>query len=298
MPILSNESKTANVAFPTFSGTTDEDYLKFEREMRDCFKRNRIRREDQSRKLREMLKGSIQRIIPENLEDIEQAFQLLKAIYGDPSRVMKAKKAKLMALGNFPKPGSKQPSHLKMQVEWLVSMELLLKEVFHLSTLSKDMYCEIFSPSTLRSIKSFFPYYLLEEMCLLPHDTTKNTMEGLYNFIIELREKIQLIIRDSGGDTVLEFCHNLVRSKSSTTDGCDEDDEANGEDCDYNLNPFPGVEGSKVFQLDVLMAGGEISDVDVDYEPGDDIDDVPYDEDDLYDMLTSVDAMPDVHHSH
>ena len=54
MPILSNESKTANVAFPTFSGTTDEDYLKFEREMRDCIKRNRIRREDQSRKLREM----------------------------------------------------------------------------------------------------------------------------------------------------------------------------------------------------------------------------------------------------
>ena len=49
-----NKSKTANVAFPTFSGTTDEDYLKFEREMRDCIKRNRIRREDQSRKLREM----------------------------------------------------------------------------------------------------------------------------------------------------------------------------------------------------------------------------------------------------
>ena len=49
-----NKSKTANVAFPTFSDTTDEDYLKFEREMRDCIKRNRIRREDQSRKLREM----------------------------------------------------------------------------------------------------------------------------------------------------------------------------------------------------------------------------------------------------
>ena len=201
-----------------------------------------------------------------------QTLKLLKAIYGDPSRVMKAKKAKLMALGNFPKPGSKQPSHLKMQVEWLVSMELLLKEVFHLSTLSKDMYCEIFSPSTLSSIKSFFPYYLLEEMCLLPHDTSKNTMEGLYNFLIELREKIQLIIRDSGGDTVLEFCHNLVRSKSAATDGYDEDD--------YNHNPVPGVEGSKVFQLDVLMAGGEVSDVYIDNEPEDDDDaSSPYDED-------------------
>ena len=175
-------------------------------------------------------------------------------------------------------------------------MELLLKEVFHLTTLSKDMYCEIFSPSTLRSIKSFFPYYLLEEMCLLPHDTAKNTMEGLYNFIIELREKIQLIIRDSGGDTVLEYCHNLVRSRSVATDGCDEDDEINGEDCDYNHNPVPGVEGSKVFLLDVLMSGGEVPDVDVDHEPEDD--DVPYDEDDFYAMLSSVDAMPDVHHSH
>ena len=27
------------------------------------------------------------------------------------------------------KPGSKQPSHLKIQVEWLLSMELLLKEL-------------------------------------------------------------------------------------------------------------------------------------------------------------------------
>ena len=125
-------------------------------------------------------------------------------------------------------------------------------------------------------------------MCILPHDTTKNTMEGLYNFIIELREKIQLIIRDSGGDTVLEFCHNLVRSKSAATDGCDEDD--------YNHNPVPGVEGSKVFQLDVLMAGGGVTDVD--HDPEDDVDNAPYDEDDLYDMLTSVDAMPDSHLSH
>ena len=294
-----NESKTANIAFPTFSGSSDEDYLKFEREMRDCFNRNRIRREDQSRKLREMLKGSIQKIIPENLEDIEQAFQLLKAIYGDPSRVMKAKKAKLMSLGNFPKPGSKQPSHLKMQLEWLMSLELLLKEVFQLTTLSKDMYCEIFSPSTLRSIKSFFPYYLLEEMCLLPHDTTKNTMEGLYNFIIDLREKIQLIIRDTGGDGVLDFCHNLVRTRSDATGGCAEDDNANGDDRDYNLNHVPGAKGSQVFQLDVLMAGGEVSDVDVDHEP-EDVDDAssPYDEDDLYAMLTSVDAMPDLNLSH
>ena len=85
MPILSNESKTANVAFPTFSGATDEDYLKFEREMRYCIKRNRIRREDKSRKHREMLKGSAQWVIPENLKDIKQAFQLLRALFGDPS---------------------------------------------------------------------------------------------------------------------------------------------------------------------------------------------------------------------
>ena len=294
-----NEPKTAQVKFPTFRGSADEDYLKFEKEVRSCFKRNRIRREVQVKKLRDLLEGPVKNIVPENLEDVDQGFQLLKALYGDPSRVMKAKKAKLIALGNFPKPGSKQPSHLKMQLEWLMSLELLLKEVFHLATLSKDMYCEIFSPSTLRSIKSFFPYYLLEEMCLLPHDTTKNTMEGLYNFIIDLREKIQLIIRDTGGDGVLDFCHNLVRTRSDATGGCAKDDDANGDDCDYNLNHVPGVEGSQVFQLDVLMAGGEVSDVYIDNEPGDDDDaSSPYDEDDLYAMLTSVDVMPDLNLSH
>ena len=136
-------------------------------------------------------------------------------------------------------------------------------------------------------------------MCLLPHDTTKNTLEGLYNFIIDLREKIQLIIRDSGGDGVLDFCHNLVRTRSDATGGCAEDDNANGDDRDYNLNHVPGAKGSQVFQLDVLMAGGEVSDVDVDHEP-EDVDDAssPYDEDDLYAMLTSVDAMPDLNLSH
>ena len=250
-----NESKIANVAFPTFSGTSDEDYLKFEREVRDCFKRNRVRREVQCKKLRELLKGTVKNIVPENLEDVEQGFQLLKSLYGDPSRVMKAKKGKLMALGNFPKPGSKQPSHLKMQLEWLLSMELLLKEVFYLTTLSKDMYCEIFCPSTLRSIKSFFPYYLLEEMCLLPHDTTKNTMESLYNFIIELREKIQLIIRDADGDGV----------------------------------QVPSANLSNVYQLDLLMEGGDVPDTDVDpdLEYQDDLA-LSGEKDDLYAMLETT----------
>ena len=136
-----------------------------------------------------------------------------------------------------------------------MSMELLLKEFFYLTTLSKDMNCEFFCPSTLRSIKSFFPYYLLEEMCLLPHDTTKNTMESLYNFIIELREKIQLIIRDADGDGVR----------------------------------VPGANLSNVYQLDLLMEGGDVPDTDADpdLEYQDDLA-LSGEKDDLYAMLETT----------
>ena len=80
---------------------------------------------------------------------------------------------------------------------------------------------------------------------------------------------------------MLEFCHNLVMTKSVATKG------------------QKGDTNASVYQLDILMAGGELSDIDIYPEYNDDVDDPsPYDEDDLYAMLSSVDAMPDFYLSH
>ena len=85
-----NKSKTSTVRLPMFSGRDDEDYSLFEKEIKKVFVTNRIRRDDQVKKLRENLKGHPKRIIPKTLENIDEAFRILQEIYGNPKK--KAKK--------------------------------------------------------------------------------------------------------------------------------------------------------------------------------------------------------------
>ena len=47
-----NKSKSYDVKFPQFSGSLDEDFIKFQRDFKNCFRVNRIRLEDQPSKLK------------------------------------------------------------------------------------------------------------------------------------------------------------------------------------------------------------------------------------------------------
>lgn len=120
-----SKSKTANVKYPTFSGNKDEDYLRWEKEVREAFVSNRVKTADQAKILRDdCLKGEAKSYIPKDLEDIEGAFKILKidAGYGDSSRMMTFKKEKLLNMGKYPKPGSLSPSHLKQQIHRIHSL--------------------------------------------------------------------------------------------------------------------------------------------------------------------------------
>ena len=98
-----SKSKTANVKFPTFGGGQEEDFFKFEKEVRKGFLTNRIKRDDQVGKLRECLRNHPKTMIPASMEDIEEAWNVLKTVYGDAARLMKVKKANIAALGRMPK---------------------------------------------------------------------------------------------------------------------------------------------------------------------------------------------------
>ena len=52
-----SKSKSADLVLPTFSGKLEEDFSKFQREMLKGFKANKVKKEDQVKKLRENLKG-------------------------------------------------------------------------------------------------------------------------------------------------------------------------------------------------------------------------------------------------
>ena len=49
-------------------------------------------------------------------------------------------------------------------MEWLLSTELLIKDLMELAAEDEDCYCEVYNPTMLRQIKAFFPIKNLEEM--------------------------------------------------------------------------------------------------------------------------------------
>ena len=73
-------------------------------------------------------------------------------MYGDPSRLVHARKSKLIALGTLPKPKSKYPNHVKQQIEWLLEFEILLNDLFELAKQNSDCFCEVYNTSILKII--------------------------------------------------------------------------------------------------------------------------------------------------
>ena len=86
---------------PTFEVNGKEDFSKFEKEMKNGLITNRVKRTDQVAKLRESLRGSPKQMIPSTLEDIDEAWRILRDIYGDPGRVMKDRRATIQAMGRM-----------------------------------------------------------------------------------------------------------------------------------------------------------------------------------------------------
>ena len=74
-------SKASDVKFPSFQGLEGEDFLKFQKEFLDALKCNRIRKESQVAKLKECLKSTPRTIVPDNLEDVDEALGILKSMY-------------------------------------------------------------------------------------------------------------------------------------------------------------------------------------------------------------------------
>ena len=194
-------SKASNVSFPMFQGFEGEDFLKFQKEFLDAVKCNRIRKESHVPKLKECLKGTPRLIIPDSLEDIDEALGILKSMYGDPSRLVKARKSKLIAMGPLPKPKSKYPNHVKQQVEWLLAFELIMNDLFELANQNMDCFCEIYNTSMLKIVKGAFPYWIHQDFANYA-GTAKEVLAKIHDYVIQLRQSTQKIMRDLDGGTI------------------------------------------------------------------------------------------------
>ena len=192
-----NKSSTSTIKYPTFSGLDEEDYSLFEKEMLRCFRINRCRREDQVKKLRDCLKAHPRSMIPQSMENIDEAWRILKEIYGDCSRVMNARRKKILSLGLYPKKGSSIQA-IKDQVEWLLKLEINLQGIFDIGDKNPSMERLAFSPDLISTISELFPYNIQVELTEFSDDDSKEELSLILEYIKELRSTSQKLLKKKG----------------------------------------------------------------------------------------------------
>ena len=146
---------------------------------------NRVRKYDQVSKLRECLRLDAKGLIPSTMDDIEEAWKILVKRYGDPSRVMAARKQKLKNLGNLP-PNGKDMESLKNPVEWLIKFKTTLTDIMELANSNLDMEYEAYNGDMITTIRLLFPMDMNGKLIL--KGTSQYQVQKMKQFAEELRE--------------------------------------------------------------------------------------------------------------
>ena len=114
-------------------------------------------------------------------------------------------------------------------MEWLLTMELLIKDLMDLAAEDEDCYCEVYNPTMLRQIKAFFPIKNHEEMSKF-HGSAKEKFEQLYDYVLELRQCSQAVLKDDDPGPTDE--DDLYDDASGSDDDLDSDDVLSDESKD------------------------------------------------------------------
>ena len=138
------------------------------------------------RKFIECLRGHPKHIIPASMYNIEDAWKTLDAIYGDPSRVMAAKKNKILSMKQFPKDENSGKT-LKEKVEWLMKLEITLKEVVELADSDEEMEKEAYSGSMITTVRNLFSFVYLSDLSKY-RGTGRQKLLKMIEYVSDLRE--------------------------------------------------------------------------------------------------------------
>ena len=194
------KSKTATVKLPVFSGLQAEDFSKFRKEVEMGMKINRVRRYDQVSKLRECLRLDAKSLIPSTMINIDEAWKVLSKRYGDPGRVMAARKQKLRELGHFP-PCGKDLESFKNQVQWLIRFETTLDDIMELANTNLDMEYEAYNGVMVNTIIKLFPVDLGDK--LIFEGTFQYKVRKMREFTEKLRETKQELMKVYEGEVMI-----------------------------------------------------------------------------------------------
>ena len=191
-----SRSKAADVRLPKFGGRNEEDFFKFKKEMIQGFRSNKVKREDQVRKLRENLLDQPKTMISPDLKSIDDAWSILMDMYGDSSRVMAAKKQKLCNMGMYPSRTTRggRLGTLKTQIEWVTKMEVLLKDIIELGEESEQHDRDAFGSDTILTVQGFLPFSMQKELdkdLKSVENDGKEQLEVIIEFLKESRSTSQ-----------------------------------------------------------------------------------------------------------
>ena len=76
-----SKSKAADVKLQKFNGKPEQDFSKFKIDMIKGFKSNKVRKEDQVKKLRENLFDQPKTLIPVGMDSIDDAWKILTNVW-------------------------------------------------------------------------------------------------------------------------------------------------------------------------------------------------------------------------
>ena len=151
----------------------------------------------------------------------------IEQIYGDPARVMAARKRKLSSLGSLHR-DKKNSRAVKKQVEWLMKVEVTLKEIIELAQEDEEMENEAYNGSMISTVRDLFPFRYLSELTEFK-GSGKEKLLKMVSYIENLRENRQEMMKgceehdaEGGGadDAVDEMYEDTL---TDTEDSIDEE---------------------------------------------------------------------------
>ena len=193
-----SKSKAADVKLPRFGGKPHENFAKFKAEMLKGFKSNKVRKDDQVKKLRENLFDQPKTMVPFGMESIMDAWKILDDMYGDAARVMNAKVLELRNLkenadGGYPRKGGGL-NLLRSQIEWITRLEVTLNSIVELGEESDQLDRDAFSSGTIVSVLDLFPFTMqdvLEKEMRPAKEDGKEKLLLIIEYLKDLRMRRQ-----------------------------------------------------------------------------------------------------------
>ena len=182
--------KSEKVKWPNFSGKPGESFFKFKEQFLKAARQNQTNKEDQFTKLRENLKDFPLTLIPENMNDVDKAFQRLNDTFGDPQKLVNFELKKLEKIDLFPNSDDGSYSMgTRAQAEWLLSIETVLAELIKMASADdadRDIKRSVYGPQTTSVLLNKFPLVLKQK--LISAAKNEPLKEKLDVFIYKLKE--------------------------------------------------------------------------------------------------------------